>query len=250
MEYPIYKAKTLFSILVILMTMSLFGEELTPRTILERVDKTFLGFRDRSYKMKLIISEKASQSETCEIFILEKGRDKRMAKFLAGADKKGIGFLSYSKNLTYVYLPAYKKVRRIASHIKHTKFAGTDFTYEDLEPKNYANDYEGKILSVDSVYYRLELIPKTSSSSLYYKLIISVNRNNFYPEETEYYDKRGRLIKKLTATKVRNIDGFWVAEESIMEDYESKRKTKMILQEIKFNTNLSDEKFTERYLMQ
>lgn len=54
-------------------------------------------------------------------------------RFLSPADK-GIAFSSHHIRFFYLSLVS-RKTRRIASHVKNTRFAGTDYTYEDLEAK-------------------------------------------------------------------------------------------------------------------
>ncbi|MCX8015128.1 MAG: outer membrane lipoprotein-sorting protein, partial [candidate division WOR-3 bacterium] len=161
-----------------------------------------------------------------------------------------IGFLSLPNNIFYVYLPAYKKTRRIASHIKNTKFAGTDFTYEDMEAKRYTGNWLPKLLSQDEQLYKLEVLTKKNTITDYSKLILSVRTDNFYPQIIEYYDKSGKLTKKMTSEKIEKNGQFWIAKETIMEDFKSGRKTKMILVEVKFNSGIADNIFTERYLAQ
>ncbi|MEO0131439.1 MAG: outer membrane lipoprotein-sorting protein [candidate division WOR-3 bacterium] len=234
---------------LIITNITLYSKDLTAEEILYRIDACLNAPHDQQMKMKLIIEEN-SRAESSEVFIIQKGTEKRLGKFLAPATKKGIGFLCLPNNVTYVYLPAYKKVRRIASQVKNTKFAGTDFTYEDLENKRYALSWQAQILKHDSGYYYLELTPKKNTVTFYSKLVLVVNTQNYYPVEIDYYDKSGRLYKKMRATKLENIGGFWVAKESVMEDFLTKRKTKMVLEDVKFNIGISDDKFTERYLAQ
>jgi len=42
--------------------------------------------------------------------------------------------------------------------------------------------------------------------------------------------------------------GKWISKESEMGDLKAKHKTKMILEDVKFDSGLSNERFTERYL--
>ncbi|NIR52116.1 outer membrane lipoprotein-sorting protein, partial [candidate division KSB1 bacterium] len=61
--------------------------------------------------------------------IYQKESEKRLVRFLAPADQRGISFLSLPDEIKYLYLPAFRRVRRIASHMENQKFAGTDFSY-------------------------------------------------------------------------------------------------------------------------
>jgi outer membrane lipoprotein-sorting protein len=226
------------------------NQKLTAIQLLQKVDQCVNGPSDQEMKIKLVLIDKNNREETREIVMMQKGKDKRIGKFLSPADQKGIGFLSLPDNVFYIYLPAYKKTRRIAAHIKNTKFAGTDFTYEDMEAKNYSRDWTVQALSSENSWNNLELLPKPGVATEYGKMVLWVRTDNFYPEIIEYYDKAGKLYKKMTSDKIEKIDGFWVAKESFMEDLKSGHKSRMILQDVKFNTNIAADKFTERYLSQ
>ncbi|HAX61824.1 MAG TPA: outer membrane lipoprotein-sorting protein, partial [Elusimicrobia bacterium] len=167
---------------------------------------------------------------------------------LSPASQKDIAFLSLPDDITYLYLPAFKKVRRIASHVKNTKFAGTDFTYEDMEAKRYSEKYIPELLKKDEEHYILQLKPKEGLKTDYSKLIMRVRMDNFYPTKIEHYDKGKKLYKVMTREKIEKIGKYWVSKESEMDDLQAKHKTKMIIVDVKFDLELSDQIFTERYL--
>jgi outer membrane lipoprotein-sorting protein len=223
---------------------------LTAKQILNQVDQCINGPSDQEMKMNLVLIDKNGKEQTRDIIMMQKGSDKRIGKFLAPADQKGIGFLSLPDNIFYIYLPAYKKTRRIASHIKNTKFAGTDFTYEDMEAKKYSDNWTPQLLGNENNQYKLALLPKSDITSEYGKIILWIRADNFYPVKIEYYDKGGNLAKRMIRDKVEKIGGFWISKESMLEDIKSAHKTKMILEDVKFNTGIVDNKFTERYLAQ
>jgi outer membrane lipoprotein-sorting protein len=226
------------------------SQELSAVQILQKVDQCINGPSDQQMNMKLVLIDKQGREETREIIMYQMGNDKRLGKFLSPADQKGIGFLSLPNDIFYIYLPAYKKTRRIASHVKNTKFASTDFTYEDMEAKNYSVNWNAHLLTTENNLYQLELLPKDDISTEYGKIILFVRSDNFYPQVIEYYDQGGKLAKKMTSEKIEKIDGFWIAKESLMEDLKSGHKTKMILEDVKFNSGIAADKFTERYLAQ
>jgi outer membrane lipoprotein-sorting protein len=148
----------------------------------------------------------------------------------------------------YLYLPAFKKTRRIAAHVKNTKFAGTDFTYEDMEAKRYSEKWIPELLKKEENSYVLQLKPKKGVKSDYSKLVMWVRIDNFYPTKIEFYDKGNKLYKVMVSKKIEKVSGYWVAKEVEMEDLKGKHKTKMLLIDVKFDTGLSNEVFTERYL--
>ena len=237
-------------VLLTVLSLSLSGSEQNndAMEILRKVDSTLNAPADQTMNMKLVLVSKDGNEREREIVMYQKGSDKRMGKFLSPADQKGIAFLSLPDGVMYIYLPAFKKTRRIASHVKNTKFAGTDFTYEDMEAGEYANKYSAKMLGSEGDQYVLQLIPKPGVQSEYSMLKLWVERERYVPTKIEYYDKGNNLYKLMTRDRIEKIDGYWFARESEMHDLKSGRKTRMILQKVQFDQGLSDDLFTERYL--
>lgn len=235
---------------ILIFNFLIFSQEtkLTPSQILEKVDDTLNAPKDKNAKIKLTIIDKKGRKEEREMIMLQKGSNKRLVKFLSPAEHRGIGFLSLPNEVMYLYLPAFAKTRRIASHVKNTKFAGTDFTYEDLEAKRYSESWIPDLLRTEDNQYVLLLKPKPGTKTQYSKIIMWVRNENFYPSRVELYDNGERLYKILTMGKVERIGNYWISRELQMEDLKEGRKTVMETNEIKLDSNLSDELFTERFL--
>jgi len=222
--------------------------QLTATQILEKVDDVINAPKDQDIKIKLILIDKNGKESMREMSMLQKGSDKRLVKFLSPADQRGIAFLSLPNDVMYLYLPAFKKTRRIASHIKNNKFAGTDFTYEDMEAVRLSEKYNPELLKEEKNSFVLQLTPKAGIRTDYSKLIMWVRADNFYPTKIEHYDKGNNLYKVMTRSKIKKVNGFWISMESEMEDRKTNHKTKMIMEDVEFNSGISDDKFTERYL--
>jgi outer membrane lipoprotein-sorting protein len=223
---------------------------LTAAQILDKMDDAINGPKDQSYTVQLILIDKDGSQKTREMEMLQKGRDKRLVRFTSPADQRGIAFLSLPGDLQYLYLPAFNRVRRIATSVKNTNFAGTDFTYDDLEATKLSDKWVASIKSRDEGTMMLELTPKPGRSSDYSKQLVTVQSDNFYPVRIEYYDKSGTVAKVLTRGDLKQVQGYWVAMTTIMEDLKRQHKSEMITSDLKLDSGISDQKFTERYLSQ
>jgi len=221
--------------------------EMSAQEILEQVDRTVNAPEDQKMTATLVLIDKNGGRQERVIEIVQKGSDKRLARFLAPADQEGIAVLTVPEGLIYVYLPAYKTVKRIASHVKNNKFAGTDFTYEDMEARDYSRSYNGELLREEADAYVLELVPAERGSD-YSRLVMWVRRDNFLPTATEFYDRKGNLVKKMTSSTAEKVDGYWISRETEMIDLTQDHRSRMILDDIEFDTGLSDDVFTTRYL--
>lgn len=243
----------LSSLLILSMIMSVScvwaqEKQLTASETLKLIDDVINAPKDQDSKVKLILVDKDGKEEVRETSMFQKGSDKRMVKFLSPASQRGIAFLSLPDDIMYLYLPAFKKVRRIASHVKNTKFAGTDFTYEDMEAKRYSEKYIPELLKKEENYYILQLKPKEGVKTDYSKLIMWVRVDNFYPTKIEHYDRGNKLYKVMIREKIEKVGEYWTSKESEMEDLKAEHKTKMIIVDVKFDSGLADEIFTKRYL--
>lgn len=226
------------------------AEPLTAEQILAKVDAVVNAPKDQSMTMKLVLVDKGGGEKEREIVMKQKGSEKRLARFTAPADQKGIGFLSLPDGLMYIYLPAFKKTRRIAGHIKNNKFAGTDFSYEDMEARPYADGWKAAIVTQDAGTYVLRLQPMDAGSTQYGSLLVTVGADDFFPTKIRYFDRGGKEVKVMDRTDVAVIDGYLVARTSEMRDLASEHVTRMILSEVKFDSGISDDVFTERSLAQ
>ncbi len=217
-------------------------------TILKKLDGVMYSAKDMIGKTKIIITTKNGKKSIREATIKQKGTDRRLFRFTSPASQAGIATLSLPNDVMYLYMPAFGKERRISSSVKSQKFAGTDFSYEDMESKKYSDKYKAKLLKPEAAVYVLELIPK-SSKSAYSKLIIKVNKVNYYPTYTEFYDK-GKNKVKVAYYTFEKVGNYWNAKEVNMKDIKRKHSTKMIMSDVKFDTGLSDDEFTLRELKQ
>ncbi len=217
--------------------------------ILLKVDNLINAPKDQFLSTTITIFDKSSRESVRTMNVKQKGSDKRLVKFLTPSDQKGIGFLSLPNDNLTVYLPAFGKTRKIASSVKNSKFAGTDFSYEDMEAKKYSSRWLPKLKSTANGYHILELNPKAGIITDYSKLIMYVRTTDNYPVKVEHYDKSGQLYKVLTDNNIVKIGGYTIAKELVMEDKKSGTKTKMTITSAKFDNGFSDDVFTERELI-
>ena len=184
--------------------------------------------------------------------------------FLKPADIRGTALLTWEQkereNDQWLYLPAQKKMQRIAKGSKKNYFMGTDFTYEDMEPEdidnfNYAILRSEKLNQdkKDSDCYVIEAIPANKEKkreSGYSKRIMWIEKEYLYTLKVEFYDRRGRLQKIQTNHALENVSGtIWRAKKSLMNHLVRKHKTLTGTTSRKINTSVKDSVFTERFIL-
>jgi outer membrane lipoprotein-sorting protein len=164
------------------------------------------------------------------------------------ADVRGVGFLRLAEDRMYLYLPAFRRVRRIASSIKNQNFMGTDFSYEDMSQTRFGDDFAVTAAEAGSDTYTITLEPKVEADVSYARIVMEVQRSNWVYTRIDYYDSNGERVKTLTASDVVQTDGYWIANRLEMVSWKSGHRTVLDLEELSFDSELSDDLFTERAL--
>ncbi len=216
-------------------------------TILKKMDSVLYAPKDMTGINTIILIDRNGKRETRSATIKQKGTDKRIMCFTSPASQAGIGVLSLSNDVMYLYLPAFGKERRISASVRNQNFAGTDFSYDDMESKPYSEKYTPKLIKTEGNVYELELTPKGRSD--YSRLIVKVNKTYYYPEVMEYYDKGNTKIKEAKYT-FKKVGNYWNASEIEMTNLKKNHITKMQMSDVKFDTGQSDDDFTVRKLKQ
>ena len=181
---------------------------------------------------------------------------KSYLRFTSPADIDGTSFLTWEnedrENDQFLYLPALNRVRRIVSTQKSSRFVNTDYTYEDMERRRPDLDTHTLLREESKNGYDcwvLESVPRDIKTSQYGKYVSWIAKTQLIPVRTEYYDRRGKLLKEFTASKIEQVDGIWAITESEMYDLKREHHTYMKTLEIAFNRNIPDRVFTQAYMM-
>jgi predicted RND superfamily exporter protein/outer membrane lipoprotein-sorting protein len=216
-------------------------------SILKNMDRVLYAPKDMTGTNRIILIDRNGKQEVREANIMQKGTEKRIIRFTSPASQAGIAVLGLPDDVMYMYLPAFGKERRISASVKNQNFAGTDFSYDDMEPKPYSDKYTPKLIMEEGNSYVLELIPKGRSD--YSKIVAHIDRTNFYPEYMEYYDRGNAKIKEATYT-FEKVGEYWNAKEIEMKNLKRDHITKMQTSDVKYDSGLSDDEFTIRKLKQ
>jgi outer membrane lipoprotein-sorting protein len=150
----------------------------------------------------------------------------------------------------WTYSPKTRRVRHLATHMKKAKVMGSDFSYEDIAGGNYKEKFTFKLLpdeNIDGVdCFKLELIP-TPKGPDYKKLLTWVDKNTWFGKKTEYYDANG-LLKTLSITETKMVEGRLVPWTIIMINNQSGGKTEMFTRSMTFSEKTPEWMFTEEGL--
>lgn len=242
-------------------TTALPAQELTGRQIMEKaLNKT--SWQDMVGKVQLILTNERGQQRIRQIKMYSRKRNANesdmLMRFVAPADVKGTAFLTIehqnSDDERYLYLPALRRIKRIASSGKGGNFMASDFTYYDIgKPK--LNDWKYKRLADEKLdgqaCYKLECLPASediAKDTGYGKIIRWIRKDIWITVKSQYYDRAGRLWKELQVPTAEDISGVWFQTDMIMKDIQNKHSSEMRFSNLKVNQNIPESFFSQRYL--
>ncbi|MCU4675414.1 outer membrane lipoprotein-sorting protein [Catenovulum sp. 2E275] len=181
--------------------------------------------------------------------------DKGLTIFDEPRDVKGSAFLNFSHinepDDQWLYLPALKRVKRIASRNKSGPFMGSEFAYEDLasfEVEKYTYQYLRDETVNGELCWVIESIP-TDKYSGYSKQISWIDQSEYRVQKIEFYDRKQALLKTLTFADYKlYLNKYWRAHTMTMTNHQTGKSTDMIAKEINFKVGLSDTDFNQNSL--
>ena len=239
--------------------------ELTARQIMERVDDRDDGDnRIADMTMTLIDKNGSRRVRSIRSFDKDQGEDKqRIMFFLAPADVEDTGFLTYDYDAydrdddQWLYLPALKKTKRIASSDKSGSFLGSDFNYSDMTRKNL-DAYDFTIVKEMDVRgapaWLIEALPKTREEmeeTGYKKSLLFVRQDNFVVVRAVHWTTEGERLKYLDVDGLELMDGIWTVTDTSMTTKRGKEtlhRTELSFRNIRYNQPLDQEMFSVRRL--
>ena len=233
--------------LCILCLSSLAAE--TPEMIMTKVMEV-QSSKSSALDLLLTLKEAGGQTRERRIQTLSSSEGKETSTitiFLSPASVKNTRFLSL-ENEQWIYLPALKRVKRIAASEEAGSFMGSDFSYADMDSTTYdADQASHTLLSENTQSYCIESVP--FSSSVYGKTITWVDKTTYIPLAVEFYAKdKTTLIKTLTTEELEMVDNRWIAKKLTMTTLSSGHSTSMEILQAKYDLQLDEGYFTTRFL--
>jgi len=222
---------------------------LQPLEIVKRGDQVVNAPVDAYILSTMVVIDSEGYKNERKTEMFQKGKEKRLVRFLSPADQKGISFLALPDDVMYLYLPAFHKVRQIASHVKNQNFAGTDLTYDDLSAFELAEAHTAQLLGEENGSYLIKLSPEKTEGKEYRLLKVWYRKDNFYPVRVEYYDESGAMFKVIERRNLKQVKGYWIPMEMEVKNIKKEHTTKSIIGEVKFDIGLDEEVFTKRNLL-
>lgn len=241
------KFLTIYSLIILFNFSSLQAQN--AKVLLQNMDLLIAAPKDKEASVLMVITDKSGNEKKREASLKQKGKFKKLYRYTKPEKQAGIATLSLPDDLIWLYMPAFGKAIRISLLSKSQAFTGTDFSQEDMSGIPYSDRYDPIIINAnDPDFYTLELIPK-SKKTKYSKIILTMDKTNYYPIKMEFFNKSNNYFK-LATYKYKKQDNYWYAKEVIMTSVLKKHSTSILLTDVKFDQGIDDDVFTVENLKQ
>jgi outer membrane lipoprotein-sorting protein len=219
---------------------------------------------DTSASAVMTLTDKSGGKKVRELTMLTKDSPAgkfSFVEFSKPADVAGTKFLTSPVKggdaEQRLYLPALKKVRKIASGDKGGDFVNSDLSYYDmqdrkLEDGNYTFVGENETLDdaafAGKKFYKLEMASKDASSP-YSRSVFWLSMDDYQPARIDAFDaKTGALVKTILFPVYEEQKGIKVPVQTLVINLKRGSKTLLQLNNLKVNSGLKDDVFSVKNL--
>ena len=260
-------ASTSFALIIALITSVFFGPAAHSQIkdaakgleIALEIKNRDKGWTDSNADMQMILRNQSGDESIREIRIksleVENDGDKALTIFDQPRDVAGTAFLSFSKikgaDDQWIYLPAVKRVKRIATRNKSSPFMGSEFAFEDMasfeiDKFSFAYLHDESMNGEDC--FVVEQIP-TDKYSGYTKQIVWVDKAHYRVQKVEYYDRKESLLKVLKPSDYKQYLGkYWRALRAYMQNVQTGKSTTLLTTNLEFQTGFDQSDFNKNAL--
>lgn len=250
-------------IITMVSPMPILADDAKAREIMQRVQDRDDG-DNRTAEMEMLLIDKRGKKRLRKIstFLKDKGDDTyTLMFFLHPADVKDTAFLTYDykdpdhDDDQWLYLPALRKTKRIASTDKSGSFMGSDINYSDMTDlvlKDYDFFLKKEMTVRGHKVWIIESIPRSDKvikETGYTKSWHFVRQDIYYTVRSISWVHNKTYLKYMDVKKLEKINGIWIGTEMHIFKRAQKRilhKTELRLRDVKFNQPLEYELFTTR----
>lgn len=227
--------------------------------IAREADRRDQGWGDMQAEMEMVLRNRHGQKSVRRMRTRalegKNDGDKTLIVFDQPRDVKGTALLTFTHKKgdddQWLYLPALKRVKRIASRNKSGPFMGSEFAYEDLSSQEIEK-YTYKFIRNDRLGDRPVFVQErypVSRYSGYTRQVVWLDSERYIPLKIEFYDRKKSLLKTLTFSDYKQYLGrYWRASRMFMENHQTGKSTLLNWKAYHFRTGLKDSDFTRNAL--
>ena len=227
------------------------SEEMSVGEIIQAMDNN-LNAKSRILTSKMIVHGRRS-SRTIESKNWVVGIDQAFTEYLYPPREAGTKMLKLDDKL-WTYSPQTDRVIQISGHMLRQSVMGSDMSYNDMmEDRPLMELYEATLegsVEIDGRDHWIMLLTAKVKGLSYPMRRAWIDKEYLLPMKEELYAKSGKLLKTSTMDGIKKVQGRWFPTRFIFKD-ELKRNSKgteWVIDEIEFNRDIPDSRFSKALL--
>lgn len=238
-----------------------FADEASDRglEIVREAERRDSGYDNYSVDMKMILVNKQGdrtiRSMRQKILEVADDGDKSIMVFDEPADVKGTALLTHSHKTgsddQWVFFPAVKRVKRIASNNKSGSFVASEFAYEDLssqEVEKYTYRFLGEQTLEGVECFIVERVPVDDNSG-YTRQVAWYDKDQYRVLKVEYYDRKDTLLKTLELKGYQQyMEQYWRPDSMVMNNHQTGKGTILEFSDYSFRVGFDESDFNRKSL--
>lgn len=242
------KISTILTALILATTLMAQSAE----GIINKVDKNLTADNMTMESSMTIHGKRNSRTMTSVAYTV--GDEKSFQEYLSPARDKGTKMLKLDDKL-WIYSPSTDRTIQIAGHMLRQSMMGSDMSYEDMmEDRKLTDMYDSELVGTEEMdgrkVYVIELKAIVDNVA-YHSQKLWVDTERYVPLKQDQFAKSGQLLKRVTFSDVRNVDGRWYPYQLVYKDMLKQGDgTEMKITSIQFNQDIPAYIFTKAALKQ
>lgn len=218
--------------------------------------QSLITSRDDQADVTMKIIEADGSIKERQLNIKRKFTEKKhmtLVKLKKPVDLKGTALLSILENGSqdqWLYLPSTKQTRRVVGQNKKAGVLGSELTSEDLDVATIKGTKAQLLKEIKCGNDTCALIEvkSTSNKTQYSKALFLISLKTFLPQRLEYYSAKNVAVKRVDFENYIHIGNVYRAQSIRVKNLVNKRGTDLILSNVKSNSGLSEDEFSQRAL--
>ncbi len=184
------------------------------------------------------------------------GNGKTLVRFSDPAELRGVTLLSINQpgaaDRQWIYTPATDRARSVTPRERSERFAGSDFTYEDIA-EHALDDFTYQSLPAEDTIenhktFKILATPVAADQSQYKFIYYWVAQDVPCILHAEMYDQEGHKVREMHASGLHKESGIWGARKTEMRSLVEGTKSVLTIDEIHLNTGLDGALFAPEAL--
>ncbi len=219
-----------------------------------KVDQANEGYKAEESSMELVLinahGDRTTRKMNSQVVETPNDGDRMRIEFEWPADVKGARMLTFTHKKgdddQWLFLPAIKRVKRIASSNKSGSFMGSEFSYEDLNSQEIEK-FKHKLLGEETLdgrkAWKVERIPVDPHSG-YSKMVTWIDQGYMNAAKIEYYDRKGELLKTSKFSAYQQHGKMWRVGKIEIVNHQTKKSSTLIWSKRKVGGPIAEARFS------